>query len=257
MGTHQVSATAVTADAEFLGYRFYETYTFENIPSENNSITLTRIMNEFSVEVPPEDFSQTYDSETKVLTIECTGIISPGSPAETKVSVTTETGVTLETGQLLCGTILENVTVDVSQIEEGSIQYTVSGQYIQPSFGSVTVTIDLYPDYEGFTLGDVAEAAFSPQSVTLNDPGSSFSHTFTVSGITLPYDNLTAFADVSLSWDGDRSGYVFMVSNFSEYSYPAIRSISDVPDTTDVNDTPDTSDISDAPDVSDTTEPTT
>lgn len=229
-------------------YIFSEVYTFENIPSENNSIRLTRIMNEISQDVPSEAFTQTYDPETKVLTINYTGDgIYPGSQAETKVSVTTETGVTLETGQLLCGTALESVTLTVSQTDEGSIQYTVSGQYIQPSFGSVTVYINLYPDHEGFILDDVAEAALSPQSITLNDPGPDFSHTFTVSGITVSYDKLTACADVSLSWDGDSKGYVFRDSSTSEYSYSTIRSISDISDTTDIGGIPDTSDMSGTP----------
>ena len=217
-GTPQASANSFVVDGIVAGYAFNEVHTFENIPSDKNTVEI--IYESFDGELvessPIDVFESVYDPAAHVLTVTFSSEYLPKGRAGTSlVTVTTETGLKLQSSQTLISPDLDSISTAIRMAEDGTILYTVSGSWTPPNFGSVDIVLGLVPDSDG--VSD-EPPLMQTLTTTLTNPDTNFSYTFTVSGVSTSFDMLTAYVWADAKWDADTQGESQSVNDWPEYS---------------------------------------
>ena len=139
-----ISAAAILSDDLLQGYQLQTVHSFRNVP--DNNYTLSILHNNTTIST----YTAEYDENSKTVTVQyLCPVLAPGETAESIVKLTCSDGGTAQSTLTAKAPSVSSVTLEAAVSPDGTVDYTVAGNFIAPTHGSVTLEIQLQPFEDG------------------------------------------------------------------------------------------------------------
>ena len=202
-GHEIVSAEAVKTNDEIVGYVVEETHVFGNVPSDAYEIVIHQ-----NGEITT--YQNVYDEATQTATITFVGnTIGLGETGTSEVVLTYKDGGRATSTHTVTTPKLNSVTLDVLDNGDGTFTYTVNGEGIEPSVGTIAVELNVYSDYYGLSN--------NPETQTEVVNNMAFNRSYVGSPIA-PGETLTAVVEAGVVWSMDETNTEQVLEAEKEYA---------------------------------------